>query len=117
MSYVDGFLIAVPKKNLKAYVKMAKGGARVWKKYGALEYVECVGDDLDNGMGTTFKKLLKLKPTETAVFAYITYKSRAHRDAVNKKVMSDPSMSEGPAQMPFDMRRLSFGGFKPVVSR
>lgn len=117
MSYVDLFLIAVPKKNLKAYLKQAKGGARVWKKHGALEYVETVADDLDTGIGTSFKKLMKLEPTETAVFSYIVYKSRAHRDAVNKKVMSDAGMNGGPSEMPFDMKRLSFGGFKPIVSR
>jgi uncharacterized protein YbaA (DUF1428 family) len=115
MSYVDGFVIVVPKKNLKAYVKMARVGQKVWKKHGALDYRECWGDDLDPGFGAGFKKMLKVKPSETVVFAYIVYRSRAHRDQVNKKVMSDPSMSEGPQEMPFDMRRMAYGGFRTLV--
>jgi len=115
MPYVDGFVIAVPKKNLPAYVKMAKGGAKTWKKHGALEYVECVGDDLDPSFGVGFKKVMKAKPGETIVFAFIVFRSRAHRDEVNKKVMSDPSMSMGPKKMPFDMKRMAYGGFRSIV--
>lgn len=115
MAYVDGFLLAVPKKNLKAYEKMAKLGAKLWKKHGALEYRECVADDLDTPMGVSFKKLLKLKPTETAVFAYIVFRSRAHRDQVNKKVIADPSMSQHVQEMPFEMKRMSYGGFAGLV--
>lgn len=113
MPYVDGFLIAVPKKNLRAYEKMARGGAKAWKKHGALEYRECVADDLDTEMGTSFKKLLKLKPTETAIFAYIAYRSRADRDRVNKKVMAE--LGDAPEKMPFEMRRMSYGGFSVLV--
>lgn len=114
MAYVDGFVIAVPKKKLRAYVKMAKEGARLWKKHGALEYRECVGDDL-RSFSLTYQKLLKLKPSETAVFSYVVFRSRAHRDQVNKKVMSDPTMSDFTKDMPFDMKRMAYGGFKSVV--
>ena len=117
MAYVDGFVIAIPKKNIPAYKRMAKLGGKVWKEYGALEYFECVGDDLKVKMGLPYTKLLKLKPTETAVFSWIVYKSRAHRDAVNKKVMSDPriaKMMDG-KESPFDMKRMAYGGFKTIV--
>ncbi len=113
--YVDGFVLAVPKKNLAAYRKMAKLGAKVWKEHGALEYVECVGDDLATNMGTSFPTLAKLKPGETVCFSFITYRSRAHRDAVNKKVMADPRMLKAPNPMPFDLKRMAFGGFKAIV--
>lgn len=116
--YVDGFVIPIKKKDLVAYKKMAELGAKMWKKYGALEYFECVGDDLkvQKGAGQGFAKLAKLKPNETVVFSWIVYKSKAHRDQVNKKVMSDPSMNNfDPSTMPFDMRRFATGGFKPIV--
>lgn len=119
MSYVDGFVIPIKKANVNAYKKMAQWGAKTWKKYGALEYFECIGDDLKvmPGMGMGFEKLAKLKPDETVVFAWIVYKSKAHRDSVNKKVMKDPAMQEGcdPKNMPFDMKRFSVGGFKVLV--
>jgi uncharacterized protein YbaA (DUF1428 family) len=117
MSYVDGFVLAVPKKNVKAYEKVAKTAARIWKKHGALEFRECLADDLDTKMALTFKKMLKLKPSEVAFFSYITFKSRAHRDAVNKKVIADPETEMDPKDMPFDMRRMAYGGFKTLVSR
>ncbi len=113
--YVDGFVIAVPKKNLAAYLKMAKLGARVWKEHGALDYRECVGDDLAVQMGVPFTRLAKTKPGETVFFSFIIYKSRAHRDRVNKKVMRDPRMNKAPDPMPFDLKRMAFGGFKVVV--
>lgn len=113
--YVDGFVLVVSKKNLAAYRKMAKLGAKVWKEHGALEYVECVGDDLATTMSASFTELTKAKPAETVCFSFIVYKSRAHRDAVNKKVMSDPRMSKAPSPMPFDMKRMAFGGFKAIV--
>lgn len=113
--YVDGFVLAVPKKNLPAYRKMAKVGARVWKDHGALEYVECVGDDLATTFGTSFLKLAKTRPGETVCFSFIVYRSRAHRDAVNKKVMADPRLAKAPNPMPFDMKRMAFGGFKTFV--
>lgn len=117
--YVDGFVIAVPKKNLSKYWSMARLGAKLWLKHGALDYKECLGDDLKVKYGLPFTKLAKIKPGETVVFSYITYKSRAHRDAVNKKVMSDPAMNDPKYQdqlMPFDMKRMAYGGFKVMVS-
>jgi len=117
MKYVDGFVLVVPTKNLATYKKMATVGKKVWRKYGALEYVEAVGDDLDKKFGVSFNKLVKAKRGETVIFSWIVYKSRAHRDQVNKKVMSDPeikkSMEKGP--MPFDVKRMAYGGFKFLV--
>jgi uncharacterized protein YbaA (DUF1428 family) len=115
MPYVDGFVLPVPRKNLAAYRKMAREGARIWKKYGALEYRECVGEDLKTTMGRSFPRQLKLKPGETVVFAWIVYKSRAHRDRVNAKVMKDPLMATMPESMPFDVKRMCYGGFQVIV--
>ena len=118
MSYVDGFVIAVPKKNLAAYRKMAEWGKRVWMKYGAVSYFECVGDDLKvkQGCGVGFPRLAKIKKGETVVFSFIVYKSRKHRDAINAKVMKDPSMKNmGAIKMPFEMDRFAMGGFKAIV--
>jgi len=118
MAYVDGFVIPMQKKNVKAYLRMARLGARIWKKHGALAYYECVGDDLDVPFGMGFRKLAKLKRNETVVFSWIVYKSRAQRDRINKKVMQDPAMNDPELmkQMPFDMRRFATGGFKVLVS-
>lgn len=116
--YIDGFVIPIKKKDVVEYKKMAQLGAKIWKKYGALEYFECIGDDLkvQKGAGQGFAKLANLKPNETVVFSWIVYKSKAHRDQVNKKVMSDPSMNSfDPSTMPFDMKRFATGGFKPIV--
>jgi uncharacterized protein YbaA (DUF1428 family) len=116
MAYVDGFVIPVPKKNLKAYQKLSKAAGKVWMKYGALEYRECVGEDLNPKMPMTFPKLTKLKRGETVVFSWIVYKSRKHRDSVNAKVMKDKVMtSMNPADCPFDFKRMSCGGFKIFV--
>lgn len=116
--YVDGFVIPVSKKNLPAYRRMALAGGKVWKKYGALEYFECVGDDLYPKMGgmkvARFPQLAKAKPGETVVFSFVVFKSRAHRDQVNAKMMKDPSMNEN-MPMPFDMNRMAYGGFKTIV--
>jgi Uncharacterized conserved protein len=116
--YVDGFVLAVPKKNLPAYLKMAKAASKVWMEYGALEYRESVGEDLNSEFGTPFTKLAKTKPNETVVFSWIVYKSRAHRDKVNAKVMKDPRMNEmcDPKNPPFDTKRMSYGGFTIEVS-
>jgi uncharacterized protein YbaA (DUF1428 family) len=114
--YVDGFVIPVPRKNLRAYTQMARKGARIWKEHGALEVRECVGDDLNVKMGETFIRRLKLKPGETAVFSWILFKSRADRDRVNARVMADPRMSEAPKAMPFEMKRMVYGGFKVLVT-
>jgi uncharacterized protein YbaA (DUF1428 family) len=115
MPYVDGFVIPVPKKNLKAYQAISKKAGRVWKEYGALEYRECAGDDLPAKMG--FRKTLKLKTGETVVFAWIVYQSRAQRDRVNAKVMKDPRIANmmSPGEMPFDVKRMMYGGFKVFV--
>ena len=115
MSYVDGFVIPIPKKNLNIYARMAKQGAKAWMKHGALDYKECVGDDLQSKWGMPFPKLLKLKPGETAVFSYIVFKSRAHRDRVNAKVMKEMEKAGPPKEMPFDMKRMVYGGFKTLV--
>jgi uncharacterized protein YbaA (DUF1428 family) len=117
MKYIDGFLLAVPKKNLPAYRRLAEKAGKVWRDHGALEYRECVGDDLKIQMGLPFPKLMKLKPDETAVFSWIVYKSRAHRDSVNAKVMKDPRMANmcDPKNMPFDMKRMCYGGYKILV--
>ena len=117
MSYVDGFVLPVPKKNIQAYRRMAQIAAKVWREHGALEYRECVGDDLQVKMGVPFPKNAKTKPGETVVFAWIVYKSRAHRDRVNAKVMKDQRL-EGmmdPKDMPFDVKRMVYGGFKTLV--
>jgi uncharacterized protein YbaA (DUF1428 family) len=117
MAYADGFLLIVPKKNLDAYKKLARIAGKVWREHGALDYKECAGDDLDNACGRTFPELLKLKPSETAVFSWIVYRSRAHRDRVNDKVMKDPRIAGlDPKSMPFDMKRMSMGGFTVLVS-
>jgi uncharacterized protein YbaA (DUF1428 family) len=117
MSYVDGYVLPVPKKNVPAYRRIAQKAGKLWRKHGALDYKECVGDDLKAPWGTPFPKMLKLKPGETVMFAYILYKSRAHRDQVNAKVMNDPLMKEGmkDTPMPFDMKRMIYGGFKVLV--
>ncbi len=119
MSYVDGFVLPVPKKNLKAYRRMAALGAKLWRKYGALQYFECVGDDLSpKWAGIKFPKTVRAKSGETVVFSFIVYKSRAHRDRVNAKVMKDPIMNDPQytgKSMPFDMKRMVTGGFKTIV--
>lgn len=117
MKYVDGYVLPVPKKNLQAYRRMAQKAGKVWREHGALEFRECAGDDLKVKMGIPFTRLAKLKPGETAVFSWIVYKSRAHRDAVNAKVMKDPRLAKmmDPKAMPFDHRRMSYGGFKVLV--
>jgi uncharacterized protein YbaA (DUF1428 family) len=115
MAYVDGFVIPVPKKGLAAYKKISTKAGKIWKEHGALDYKECVGDDLKAKWGTPFGKLAKVKPGETVVFSYIVYKSRAHRDRVNAKVMKDPRLHMDGIAMPFDVKRMSYGGFKVFV--
>ena len=115
MSYVDGFVLPVPKKNLKAYIRLARLGEKMWRKHGALDYKECVGDDLQTKWAARFPRTIKLKPGETVVFSFIVYKSRAHRDRVNAKVMKDMMNLALPKDMPFDLKRMVFGGFKVVV--
>lgn len=116
MRYADGFVIAVPKKNIAAYRRIAQKAGKIWKQHGALEYCECVGDDLGANMGVAFPKLAKVKAGETVVFSWVVYKSKAHRNAVNKKIMNDPriqKMATGP--MVFDIKRMAYGGFKMIV--
>ncbi len=116
MPYVDGFVIPVKKKNVAAYQRMSKIAGKIWKKYGALEYRECVGDDLESQFGIPFTKLAKTKSKETVVFSWIVYKSKAHRNAVNKKVMADPRIAKMMKDKPpFDDKRMSYGGFKTIV--
>ena len=116
MRYVDGFVLPVPKKNLRAYRRLAQMGAKVWRKHGALEYRECVGDDLNVKFGVPFPRKIKLKRGETMVFSWIVFKSRAHRDRVNAKVMKDPLLcAMDPKSMPFDHTRMVYGGFRVLV--
>lgn len=116
-NYVDGFIIPIKKANLAAYKKMARIGRKVWMEHGALEYVECVGEQIEGSFGPSFKQMCKLKPSETVIFAYIVYKSKADRNRVNKLVGKDPRMHPGPkTKMPFDMKRFAMGGFKIIVS-
>ena len=117
MGYVDGFLLPVPKKNLKAYRRMAQKAGKVWREHGALEFKECAGDDLKVKFGVPFTRIIKPKPGETVMFSFIVYKSRAHRDRVNAKVMKDPRLASmmDPKAMPFDSKRMAYGGFKVLV--
>ncbi len=116
--YVDGFLLPVPRKNLDAYRRMARAAGKVWREHGALEYRECVGDDVKPKKGgQPFKRGVQLKAGETLIFSWIVYKSRAHRDRVNAKVMKDPRLKAmmDEEKMPFDVRRMGYGGFKVIV--
>jgi len=117
MQYVDGFVLPVPKKNLPAYLRIAKRAGRIWREHGALEYRECAGDDLTVKFGMPFPRLARLKAGETVVFSWIVYRSRAHRDRVNAKVMKDPRIKEmgDEKSMPFDVKRMAYGGFKVMV--
>lgn len=117
MSYVDGFVLAVPTRNLAAYRAMARKAGKVWMGHGALSYIECVGDDVPPGKLTSFPLAVKLKKDETVVFSWIVYKSRAQRDKVNQKVMADPRLASmmDPKKLPFDGKRMIFGGFKSLV--
>lgn len=118
-SYVDGYVLCVPSRKVEAYRKMATKAAKLWLDHGALDYKECVGDDLKPRFGVPFPKQMKSKRGETVFFSFITFKSRAHRDKVNQAVMADPRMADcGPQDvkdMPFDMNRMVYGGFKAIV--
>jgi len=115
--YVDGYVLPVPKKNLQTYRRIAQKAGKIWREHGALDYRECVGDDLAVKWGVPFPRQMKLKPGETVVFSYIVYKSRAHRDGVNAKVMKDPRLAAmmDESSMPFDCKRMVYGGFKTIV--
>ena len=117
MRYVDGYVLPVPKKNLETYRRIAQKAGSIWKEHGALEYRECVGDDLNVKWGVSFARTIKLKAGETVIFSWIVFKSRAHRDRVNTKVMKDPRLAKmmDPKAMPFDTKRMVYGGFKILV--
>ncbi|MBN8969884.1 MAG: DUF1428 domain-containing protein [Rhizobiales bacterium] len=117
MQYVDGFIVPVPKKNLTAYRALARKAGKVWREHGALDYRECVADDVKMGKRTSFPRSVKRKPNETVVFSWIVYKSRAHRDRVNARVMKDPRIAEmiDPKALPFDGKRMIYGGFQTIV--
>jgi uncharacterized protein YbaA (DUF1428 family) len=117
MKYVDGYVLPVPKRNLKAYQSLALKAGKIWLEYGALEFRECVGDDLKTKMAASFPNTIKLKKGEVVVFSWIVFKSRAHRDSVNAKVMKDPRLAKmmDIKSMPFDSKRMVYGGFKTIV--
>jgi uncharacterized protein YbaA (DUF1428 family) len=117
MKYVDGFVLPVPKKNLNTYRSIARKAGKIWREHGALEYRECIGDDLNVKIGMPFPRGIKVKPRETVVFSWIVYKSRAHRDRVNAKVMKDPRIASmcDLKNTPFDPKRMLYGGFKTIV--
>ena len=117
MTYVDGYILPVPKKNIQAYRRLAQKAGKIWREHGALEYRECVGDDLEIKNVVPFPRRIKLKPDETVIFSWIVFKSRAHRDRVNAKVMKDERLagSSDPKAMPFDVKRMIYGGFKVLV--
>jgi uncharacterized protein YbaA (DUF1428 family) len=117
MQYVDGFVVPVPKKSLPAYVRMARKAGKIWLEHGAIAYRECVADDAPVGKVTSFPRSVKLKAGETVVLSWIVYKSRKHRDQVNAKVMADPRLASmmDPKALPFDAKRMIFGGFKTAI--
>jgi uncharacterized protein YbaA (DUF1428 family) len=114
--YVDGFVLPVPRRKLDQYKKMAKLAAKVWLDHGAIDYVECVADDVKKGKSTSFPQAVKLKAGEVVLFSWATYKSRSHRDSVMKKVMADKRMQDWDMDnLPFDGKRMFWGGFKPII--
>jgi uncharacterized protein YbaA (DUF1428 family) len=116
MPYVDGFVLPVPKKSVPLYRRLARQAGKVWREHGALEFRECIADDVKMGKLTSFPRSVKLKPSETVFFSWIVFKSRAHRDRVNAKVMKDPRIANlDMSAMPFDMKRMIYGGFKVLV--
>ncbi len=115
-NYVDSIVTPVPKKNMAAYLKMAKKAGKIWIEHGALAYNECAADDVKKGKVTSFPQSVKMKPTETVCVCWIVYKSKKHRDQVLKKVMNDPRLEIEMSEMPFDGQRMIWGGFKPVIS-
>ncbi|MBT2324082.1 DUF1428 domain-containing protein [Variovorax paradoxus] len=117
MAYVDGYVVPVPKSNIEKYREIATKAGKIWREHGALEYRECVADDVKSGEVTSFPQAVKLKDDETVIFSYIVFESRQHRDEVNAKVMSDPRLADmmDPKSMPFDGKRMFWGGFTPIV--
>ncbi|HEX4997682.1 MAG TPA: DUF1428 domain-containing protein [Terriglobia bacterium] len=119
MRYVDGYVLPIPTKHLAAYRRMALKAAKIWREHGALDYCECAGDDLDVSWGVPFPKLVRKKPDETVIFAWVVFKSRAHRNRVNAAVMKDPRLAAmGNAKtMPFNPERMTYGGFRTIVGK
>ena len=117
MAYVDGFVVPLPKKNVEAYREISNKCGAIWREHGALQFRECIADDVKPGKLTSFPQSVNLEPDETVVFSWIVYESRAHRDEVNAKVMKDPRMADmmDPAAMPFDGKRMIYGGFEVLV--
>jgi uncharacterized protein YbaA (DUF1428 family) len=115
MSYVDGFVVAVPRENIEAYKSLARTAGEIWKEYGALAYVECIGDDVPYGELTSFPRAVQAKEDEVVVFSWIVYASRADRDAINQKVMADPRLEGSMQNMPFDGKRMIYGGFESFM--
>jgi uncharacterized protein YbaA (DUF1428 family) len=115
MPYVDGFIVAVPKENIESYKAMARKAGEVWKEYGAHAYVECIGDDVPYGELTSFPRAVQAKEDEVVIFSWITYESREQRDSINAKVMSDPRLKDSMSNMPFDGKRMIYGGFKTFL--
>ena len=117
MNYVDGYIVPLPKKNIDAYRELAKKSGAIWREHGALEFRECIADDVKPGKLTSFPQSVNLESDETVVFSWITYESRAHRDEVNEKVMKDPRMADmmKPESMPFDGKRMIYGGFEEFI--
>jgi uncharacterized protein YbaA (DUF1428 family) len=117
MSYVDGFVVPVPRERVADYRRLARKAGRIWREHGALHYVECVADDVQPGKLTSFPQAVKLKPDEVVVFSWIVYRSRRERDRINKAVMADPRLADhmDPKTLPFDAKRMFWGGFKPIV--
>jgi uncharacterized protein YbaA (DUF1428 family) len=116
MPYVDGYVLPIPKNKLDVYRRIARKAGKIWREHGALDYRECAGDDLKVKHGATFPRVLATKPNETVIFAWITFRSKAHRDRVNAKVMQDPRiLAIDPSSMPFDGKRMLYGGFKVIV--
>lgn len=118
MSYVDGFVLPVPTANLDAYRKLARRAGKIWMEHGALQYVECVADDVQPGKVTSFPQAVQLKKDEVVVFSWIVYRNRRDRDRINRKVMSDPRLADmmDPKSLPFDGARMFWGGFKPMIA-
>ncbi|GGF47842.1 RNA signal recognition particle [Aliidongia dinghuensis] len=117
MSYVDGFVVPVPKQNIEAYKAMSRRASEVWMEHGALAFVECIGDDVPYGQLTSFPRAVQATEDEVVVFSWITYRSRAERDAINAKVMADPRLKDMQTDMPFDGKRMIYGGFETFLER
>jgi uncharacterized protein YbaA (DUF1428 family) len=117
MPYVDGYVVPVPKQNIEAYKALARRASEVWKEHGALAFVECIGDDVPYGELTSFPRAVQAREDEVVVFSWITYRSRAERDAINAKVMADPRLKDMQSDMPFDGKRMIYGGFETFLER